>query len=156
MEFSICFVVIFFESFPKGLRLTLSLTWSFSGLCALPHMLHVDMYSQWWCRHIATWQDWQGSPHVQWYTCPTTAHTNQDTHATTISTNSPVWDACQWHWQVQPCHLPHHVHLLPPDVLDDLPKPCWWCAWWHGLSQTTWTLKMFILPLGATESIHGI
>ena len=107
----------------------------FPGLREVPHLLYADLHSQWRGRHSAPRQDWATSPGLWHNPGPAAAPASQDPQGPPgRSSHQDLRDASQWYWQVQPGGLPHHVHHLPPHVLDDLPEPGWGRPWRHCLS----------------------
>ena len=100
-----------------------------AGVCSVPHMLYVDLHSQWWSGHAAQRQVRQ--TRVFRDTCSTTS--GLSSYTSSPASKQVVWNESQWYWQVQQSHLPHHVRHLPPDVLDDLSESGWRCSRGHSL-----------------------
>ena len=118
-----------------GLLTNISVFSSPPGLREVPHLLHADLHSQWRGRHSAPGQDWATPPGLWHDPGPAAAPASQDPQGPPgQSSHQDLRDASQWYWQVQPGRLPHHVHHLPPDVLDDLPEPGRGRPWRHCLS----------------------
>ena len=90
------------------------------GLCPVPHVLYAHVYSQWRGGLAATWEDWARTRVSRGDTCAPAPRAHA--RAAPGAPDKNIRDASEWHRQVQPGHLPHHVHHLPPHVLDGVPQ----------------------------------